>query len=77
LIYPLNISIIKPEERLCFRLDVEFGGIKSALKYVIQNKSKYYHKRIFIRIDSQSMLIALKKDLNRKYKYLGINTSRL
>ena len=76
-IYPLNVCILKPEGRLCCSYDTEIGGIHSALKHIIENETIYKMKTIFIRSDSQSILLRLKKSPVGKHRYLDLDTSIL
>ena len=75
--YATPICIVKPEGRICFPSDAEFGGLTSAFDYILANKDTLNNSRVFIGTDCQSILKALDVGPHRRYHYLGVDTSPL
>ena len=77
--YSTPICIVKPEGRICFPSDAEFGGLTSAFDYILANKNTLNNSQLFIGTDCQSILKALEVGPmpHRQYHYLGIDTSPL
>ena len=77
LTYALSICILNPAGRLCNPADAEYGGLQSALQYILDHRQELTNKRIFIGTDCQSILRAMDKGPHRPFSYLGVDPSPL
>ena len=41
----INLIIVNSRERLCYSYNSEYGGLNSALDYILENENKYFNKK--------------------------------
>ena len=76
-IHLLKLHLVKPEGRIFYPSDAEFGGITYVLNFIIECKVHSLNKNVFFGTNSQIMLKAMEKGPNRKLKHLNTSTSLL